>query len=408
MAELYEKLPAFLSADSYTQVSRWLPEYDKRIRNAPEVNRLMALNDIYQIYVPSAMSVEIYHKLYLSAVRSLGRKKGAKANIQRANNYRTMNGGPSKGILGGADSFTIIGPSGIGKTSAIMQAVCLSGGDGVMESKKPFMRLVLFLNVQCPHDSSIKGVLLETLRQVDVGVGSNYYEQALKNRSSTDTLIGMVSQALLNHVGVLIIDEIQNIRLSKNGLRLVAVLMQLINTTGVPICMVGTPEVKPLLESQAQMARRSVGLEYGPLPLDDYFHNFCRILFGFQYTAEKMNYTQAAVSWLYEHSAGLPAIVVGLWHDAQEISITSKYEKMDFSMLKTAYNNRLNMMNGHILVKKGRSGPPSKSSSIAFVGETRSDVKKVPIEQIVREAKDRKQNVRDALSEHITVEEVNL
>ena len=36
--------------------------------------RLIALSDIYDIYIPSQMSVEIYHKLYMGLMRSLQKK----------------------------------------------------------------------------------------------------------------------------------------------------------------------------------------------------------------------------------------------------------------------------------------------------------------------------------------------
>lgn len=36
--------------------------------------RLIALSDIYDVYIPSQMSVEIYHKLYMGLMRSLQKK----------------------------------------------------------------------------------------------------------------------------------------------------------------------------------------------------------------------------------------------------------------------------------------------------------------------------------------------
>ena len=44
-----------------------------------------------------------------------------------------------------------------------------------------------------------------------------FIKNALKIRVTTDMLIGCVSQVSLNHIGVLIVDEIQNVVNSKNG-----------------------------------------------------------------------------------------------------------------------------------------------------------------------------------------------
>ena len=84
-----------------------LPPYDPSIRSQPATTRLMALSDLYNIYVPSVMSVEIYSKLYLALLRSLQKKVGITAQIQRNENHKRICQRESNSILGGADSFTI-------------------------------------------------------------------------------------------------------------------------------------------------------------------------------------------------------------------------------------------------------------------------------------------------------------
>lgn len=48
-----------------------LPTYSSNIRNQSKSERLIALSDLYTIYIPSAMSEEIYSKLYLALLRSM-------------------------------------------------------------------------------------------------------------------------------------------------------------------------------------------------------------------------------------------------------------------------------------------------------------------------------------------------
>ena len=52
-----------------------LPKYDEAIRDGSVPERLIALQDIYQIFIPNKMSREIYSKLYLSLLRSLQKKQ---------------------------------------------------------------------------------------------------------------------------------------------------------------------------------------------------------------------------------------------------------------------------------------------------------------------------------------------
>lgn len=144
-------------------------------------------------------------------------------------------------------------------------------------------RIIPCLIVQCPFDSSVKGLLLEILRKVDETLDSRYYPYALKARATTDMLIGSVSQVALNHIGMLIVDEIQNVVNSKNGKSLIGALTQLINNSGISICMVGTPESTVFFESAMQLARRSVGLQYTAMSYNEYFQNFCKIIFRYQF-----------------------------------------------------------------------------------------------------------------------------
>lgn len=184
------------------------------------------------------------------------------------------------GILGGADSFTVIGSSGIGKSSAINRAIDQIIATGIIETKEPYSRIIPCIVVQCPFDSSVKGLLLEILRKVDECLNSQYYENALRVRATTDMLIGNVSQVALNHIGLLVVDEIQNVCNSRHGKSLVGMLTQLINNSGISICMVGTPESAVFFEQAMQLARRSLGLQYKAIEYNAYFRDFCRTLFS--------------------------------------------------------------------------------------------------------------------------------
>lgn len=78
-----------------------LPKQDPDIRLQPSTVRLMALSDLYDIYLPSSMSVEIYNKLYLALLRSLQKKEGPIAQIQRNENHKRITQKENNSILGG-------------------------------------------------------------------------------------------------------------------------------------------------------------------------------------------------------------------------------------------------------------------------------------------------------------------
>lgn len=115
MNEIISQLPKMLTGEELKRILTVLPYYDETMCQMDSAARLMHLSDIYRIYLPSQMTAEIYSKLYLSMIRSLQKKNTRTAVLQRNENYKRIQNRPYEGIIGGSDSFTIIGCSGIGK-----------------------------------------------------------------------------------------------------------------------------------------------------------------------------------------------------------------------------------------------------------------------------------------------------
>ena len=278
-------LSPMLTGQELYDAMRVLPDYNDAIRQKDKSVRLVALSDLYNIYLPSMMSTEIYSKLYLSLLRSLNKKEGIAAVQQINQNYRRIKGMSYQGIIGGSDSFTIIGCSGIGKSSAISRSVSLISDKTYIELNDT--KICPAVVVQCPFDASVKGLAFEILRRIDSALNTHYFNNAVRSHATIDVLIGIISQVAINHVGLLIIDEIQNVATSKNGKAFIRAITQLINSSGISICMVGTPECRLLFEKELQLARRSMGLYYSTLQFDEYFADFCRKAFLYQYTRKK-------------------------------------------------------------------------------------------------------------------------
>lgn len=382
---IIEKLPPMLSGEELKKRLEIKPPYDVEIRSKAKSERLMALNEIYNIYLPSVMSEEIYSKIYLAMLRSL-QKKGSRVAIQQRNENgkKIRNTGSSdygcQGIIGGSDSFTIIGSSGIGKSSAISRAISIATENRGIEMEEPFCKILPCMIVQCPFDCSVKSLLLQILRQIDIELDTHYYDMAVRTKATADMLIGSVSQIALNYIGLLVVDEIQNIVYHKQGKSLVGMLTQLINNSGISICMVGTPEAETFFESVDYLARRALGLRYGKCEYNAYFREFCKTLFQYQYVEKESAVSDSIIKWLYEHSAGVLAIVVSLIHDAQEISILSGREILDMISLNEAYEQRMNMLHSHIrpsiVIKKNAVKRKMGNSALEAVNNSGQEEKK--------------------------------
>ena len=411
LSDIIRILPPMKSGDDLFSALEVLPTYDEAIRETEVPVRLMALSDLYRIYVPSQMSLEIYSKMYLALLRSL-QKKSTKLAVQQKNqNYRALIQQEYSGIMGGSDSFTIIGASGIGKSSAISRAISLITENRVIEVENPYTKIIPCICVQCPFDSSVKGLLLEILRKVDEMIDSKYYQNALRARTTTDMLIGSVSQVALNHIGLLVVDEIQNVCNSKNGKSLVGMLTQLINNSGISICMVGTPESAVFFEQAMQLARRALGLRYDVMEYGENFRKFCEIVFSYQYVKIRTEITDGIMEWLYEHTSGNISVVVSLIHDAQEIVILNGKEVLNLEALNEAYQKRLSMLHGFIHIEQRKQTSKTKkkvsvTSAGVKVPVREGDSGEVTIADLVSVARDENVDIVQLLKEHMVVMEV--
>lgn len=410
MNNISKNLPEMKSGNELISELAVLPYYDENIRFQNQAVRLIALSDLYNIYLPSQMSTEIYSKLYLSLLRSLQNKAGKNAVIQRNLNYKSMQNKVYSGVMGGTDSWLISGCSGIGKSQAISRAIDLITANGIIETQKPFTKIIPCLVVQCPFDSSVKGLLLEIFRKVDEMLNSNYYDKSLKSRVTTDMLIGTISQVAINHIGLLVVDEIQNVVNSKNGRSLVGMLTQLINSSGISICMVGTPECEFFFEQALHLARRSLGLRYGALEYNQYFFDLCTTLFKYQYTKEKVEITDSIIRWLYEHSGGIISVVVSLIHDSQEIAILNDKAQISIDTLTEAYRKRLSMLHSYIDPAITRKSQTSKVTQnvISIKHNISNEINSNLLSNLVSRAKAERLDIIALMKENFVVEAVKI
>lgn len=391
MGSLVMQMPKMLMGKELEEAMWFLPSYDPQICNADSATRLMALNDVAEIYIPSQMSFEIYSKIYLAMLHSLKKKQTVDAVRQGNQNHRRIQGLNHNSVLGGADSFSIIGPSGIGKSTALAKSIAISGGERIITTNSPYAQIIPCINVQCPHDCSVKGLLLEILSQVDMAIGTNYEQLAVKNRASIDNLIGTVSQVALNNILLIVIDECQNICRNRNGVNLIASMTQLINSSGVAICMVGLPETEYFFSQEMQLARRSVGLSYSALPCDEYFISLCEKLFSYQYIARYCRLTPEMIELLYECTGGIIAILVSLIMEAQQIAILTGREEINRETILLAYKGRLKNVQDFVRVDAGKRSQTSvikDKNSMELPGEQVAVLSDTTFVEIMEQAED--------------------
>jgi len=276
------------------------------------------------------------------------------------------------GLRSTAAGFAILGVSGQGKTTAIESTLLLYPQVIHHSTYKdqPFIRKQLvWLKLNCPFDGSLKGLCLNFLQAVDSHLGTNYFQKFVSKGSSVDILIPVMAHiATLHGLGVLVIDEIQNLSFMKSGgaERMLNYFTQLINTIGVPVVLIGTFKAMKLLSGSFSQARRSTG--QGDLIMDrlmegDEWDYFIENLWKYQWTSKQTALTTPIKKRMYELSQGIVDIAVKLYMLAQWEAMEDEEgnEKITAQLLKSVADRHMQLVQPLLKVLK-RNDPNSYSS----------------------------------------------
>lgn len=163
-----------------------------------------------------------------------------------------------------ADSLSIIGISGIGKTTAIERLLLMYPQVIKHETYKgqPFNRTqIVWLKIDCPYDGSLSTMCKGFFKAIDDLLGTRYLgKYGYLNRVTSTMLLHMTSLASMYGIGVLVIDEIQHLLHSKNDQEeMLNFFVTLSNTVGIPTVLIGTSKYNNYLkETSAKLVVQQV------------------------------------------------------------------------------------------------------------------------------------------------------
>ena len=225
-----------------------------------------------------------------------------------------------------AMGFTMIGMSGVGKTTAVDRILSMYP-QYITHTKyknKPFcMKQIVWMKLDCPFDGSIKGLCLNFFSELDRVLGSDYAENFISQRYTVDTLLVKMSHLASTHgLGILVIDEIQHLSHAKSGgsEKMLNFFVTLVNTIGVPVVLIGTSKALPILQSEFRQARRGSGqgdLIWDRMKNDESWDIMLRSMWKYQWTKVKCQLTDEIKDALYDETQGIIDLAVKLYGISQ-------------------------------------------------------------------------------------------
>jgi hypothetical protein len=239
--------------------------------------------------------------------------------------------------------MTIVGLSGVGKTKMLEQVLHYFPQviEHDMYGEQPLkMNQLVWIKIECAHDSSLRGLCHAILSAID---------KALRLPKTTpqrniDTLLDQIEHKVKScFIGVIAIDEMQNLNVGKAGgaENMLNFLLNLINRCGVPIIFCGNPEISDLFKQKFRIARRTENggfIEIKGLEQGDVWSFFIEELWALQWTNVNTPLTEALNSKLLELSAGILDVAVRDYCKAQELVIDSGDERITVAVLEYAHS----------------------------------------------------------------------
>ncbi|WP_336754585.1 AAA family ATPase [Acinetobacter sp. USHLN143] len=276
-----------------------------------------------------------------------------------------------------ATSMSIIGCSGSGKTTTMNKI--LRYYPQVIEHKELGLKQIVYLKIDCPHDSSLKNLCSNFFRAVDLALGdTNFEHRFTRSRLNVNAMLQQMKIIANNYsIGLLIIDEIQHLNTKKSGGAEIILnfFVTLVNVASIPIVMIGTPKANEILQEDLRSARRSAGLgsliwepmrNEAPTPdpstpdqmIISEWYAFTNKLWQYQWVQQPAELTDELRNTWYYYTQGIPDLVVKLFCLVQIHAITIGLEKITSELFKKVYEEQLQPV--HDILDALRSGNPAR------------------------------------------------
>ena len=371
---LIEALPPIFTEDEVIEQISVFPPFNEKERKLNPSYRFHCIQRLFQYFQPFEKHLDLEQRIS-RAIRQgyLHRNPMKKEEVMRVHeSYKAIKEGKfiknyQTEAKRTAAGFTIIGLSGIGKTTAIERV--LSFYPQIIRhqeyQRRPFQfTQICWMKLDCPFDGSLKGLCMSFFSELDRLLGSNYLNKFGSQKNTTDLMMQRMAHLASRHgIGLLIIDEIQHLSLSKSGGsdKMLNFFVTLVNTIGIPVLMVGTNKAISILQSEFRQARRGSGqgdMVWSQMPKDESWDLFVEGMWEYQWTLNFTELTNELSDFLYEESQGVLDISIKLFMLSQIRAIASGEEKITKQIIKKVASDSLRLVKP--MLEALKSGIPSE------------------------------------------------
>lgn len=342
---LIEALPEIIENKKLIKKLGHFPDYDEAERNWPPHLRRHVVSRLNRMRAPLPEYIEVFRMLEQALFESYLPKNPfspTTANWLHQLNHPDAGYFPRTGLFqSNAQGMTVVGISGLGKTSMILQLMGYFGDVILHEEYKgnplKFVQIPM-IYVKCSHDTSLSGFCESIITQLSVRLGDPQ-----KCAATIGKMINQI-QSLVRRsfLGMLVVDDLQNMKIEKTGGKenFVNFLLNLIDDAGVPILFISNPEGKAILEEKFRISRRVEKLGYIEMSVMDkevWDKCFIKSMWRYQWTTKPTECSPELNECLFNLSRGIVDIAIRVYMMAQRLVIGTDDETITCAVLEHAF-----------------------------------------------------------------------
>lgn len=375
---LIEALPRIMTTQEAMKELAHYPEYDESMRQLPDEIRQHILPDIVRFFTPMNIHIDLERRFSRVIRTGYIERNPLKAIFWKENVNRA--GRVNENAISQYDAyndyfhstsaygFNMVGISGIGKSLAaeVILRLCPQViHHSEYKGRKFTFSQIVWLKIDCPFDGSLKGLCINFFQTVDSILGTSYHKHYVgksRGRTTDEMLLDMALVAANHGIGVLVIDEIQRVSLSKSGGvdKMLNFFDQLVNTMCVPVILVGTYKSLSVFDNNFSQMRRGTGqgdLVWDRMQNDKEWKHFVKVLWRFQYTRNfcSLDDNPELIEVLYEETQGITDLAVKAYMLAQERAIESKKELITASIIRSVCRDKFKIIRPALDALKGKT-----------------------------------------------------
>lgn len=334
--------------DSFRALSVKHP-FDPKQREQPDAHRKILTGELRKFYVPSLKAHHNAHSGIVSQIWDgyLNRNPCTPEGQARlhgldvASTWR-----PTISLLAGC--------SGMGKSTLISRVMSSLGPQLVAHREfqgEPFVeKQILYMRRNIPELCTVKSLCSAFGTHADEILGTKLFHGVFEKLrgGSREQYVHEIRKIVLNyHVGILVLDEFQNLSLVGLGAeKVIAFLSLLRDELGIPILLCGTYKSLELLRSNMTTARRLAEGGYFDLERprrsdDSSWQMLCKAAWTLQWVKSPQDFSEEICAELYGVSQGITAIMLETFRKAQMTAITERTETVNAALIRRVFDEQM-------------------------------------------------------------------